>query len=123
VAGSHSLFGATPIYRDGCRSHLPDAFFIHQQVQRDLIASRLAHAAEINFCRPALLDASFATLEPLGADENGNEPVECHGIKSNCLFAKVLPQDGRCGCRIKSPPLFSFSKPVRVSTRIDNPQN
>lgn len=58
------------IYRDRLGGHLPGAFFIHLNGDRDLIASRLTTRRN-HFVGLPLLDSQLATLEPLGSDENG----------------------------------------------------
>lgn len=57
-------------YRDRLRVHVPRAEFVHLAGTRQVIEAR--QAARIgHFMPPSLLDSQFATLEPLGDDENG----------------------------------------------------
>lgn len=58
------------MYRDVLRCHLPNAFFIHLEGDRDLIASRLSSRSN-HFVGLPLLDSQLATLEPLTDDEHG----------------------------------------------------
>ncbi|HSA49050.1 MAG TPA: gluconokinase [Yinghuangia sp.] len=57
-------------YRDRLRRDCPDAFFVHLDGPRDLIAQRL-DGRRGHFFDPALLDSQLAALEPLGPDEAG----------------------------------------------------
>jgi gluconokinase len=57
-------------YRDRLRR--PDVVFVHLTGPKQLTAERLA-ARQGHFMPTSLLDSQLATLEPLGADENGFE--------------------------------------------------
>lgn len=57
-------------YRDQIREAAPDVLFVHLAGSRDVIARRQASRPG-HFMPASLLDSQFATLEPLGADENG----------------------------------------------------
>jgi len=58
------------VYRDRLRSHLPSAFFLMLHADERVLAARLA-ARRGHFMPGSLLESQLATLEPLGADENG----------------------------------------------------
>ncbi|PYC81170.1 gluconate kinase [Streptomyces tateyamensis] len=57
-------------YRDTLRAGCPDAYFLHLDGGRRLIADRLA-ARTGHFMPASLLDSQYAVLEPLQADERG----------------------------------------------------
>ncbi len=57
-------------YRDQLRSHAPDAVFVHLDGSREVIARRQASRPG-HFMPASLLASQFATLEPLGPDEEG----------------------------------------------------
>nr|WP_236571111.1 gluconokinase [Microbacterium hydrocarbonoxydans] len=57
-------------YRDRLRDHAPEAFFVHLQAQKQLIAKRMVVRSE-HFMPLALLESQLSTLEPLAADESG----------------------------------------------------
>ncbi|MCI1746794.1 MAG: gluconokinase [Acidipropionibacterium sp.] len=57
-------------YRDLLRQACPGVVFIHLAGGRDLIIERVA-ARQHHFMPAGLVDSQFATLEPLGADEQG----------------------------------------------------
>jgi gluconokinase len=57
-------------YRDLLRDGHPSVWFAHVDVDRDVLAQRLA-ARQGHFMPPSLLDSQLATLEPLGDDEPG----------------------------------------------------
>ena len=57
-------------YRDVLREAAPDQVFVHLAGDREVVARRVAGRPG-HFMPAALVDSQFATLEPLGADENG----------------------------------------------------
>ncbi|MFE0460720.1 gluconokinase [Kitasatospora sp. NPDC058965] len=57
-------------YRDTLRAGCPDAYFLHLDGGRRLIAQRLA-ARTGHFMPASLLDSQYAVLEPLQSDERG----------------------------------------------------
>ncbi|MGJ0389346.1 gluconokinase [Microbacterium sp. CGR1] len=57
-------------YRDVLRQHAPAVLFVHLEASKQVIAKRMVVRSE-HFMPLALLDSQLATLEPLGADENG----------------------------------------------------
>ncbi|MFE9428209.1 gluconokinase [Kitasatospora sp. NPDC006697] len=57
-------------YRDTLRAGCADAFFLHLDGGRPLVADRIA-ARTGHFMPPSLLDSQYALLEPLQADERG----------------------------------------------------
>lgn len=57
-------------YRDVLRRGAPDQLFVHLDGTREVIARRVAGRPG-HFMPVSLLDSQFATLEPLGDDENG----------------------------------------------------
>lgn len=57
-------------YRDLLRRGAPGATFLHLDGGKDVLAARMA-ARDGHFMPPGLLDSQLATLEPLGADEDG----------------------------------------------------
>jgi carbohydrate kinase (thermoresistant glucokinase family) len=58
------------VYRDAIRARAPQVLFLHLSGGRDILAQRTAHRSG-HFMPPSLLDSQLATLEPLGADEDG----------------------------------------------------
>jgi beta-N-acetylhexosaminidase len=56
-------------YRDRIRAVAPDTVFVHLSAPFDVLARRMEHRT--HFFPESLLASQFATLEPLGADENG----------------------------------------------------
>lgn len=67
-------------HRDLLRAAAPRVSFLHLHGARTAIARRLAGRTG-HFMPPALLDSQLATLEPLGADEDGtvldlDQPVD-----------------------------------------------
>ena len=57
-------------YRDKLREGDPDVWFLHVDVDRETILKRVTERKG-HFMPATLVDSQFATLEPLGADENG----------------------------------------------------
>ncbi len=57
-------------YRDILRAYEPATFFVLLEGSPELIMSRVL-ARSGSFMPPSLLSSQFATLEPLGADEEG----------------------------------------------------
>jgi gluconokinase len=57
-------------YRDLLREAAPGQLFVHLAGTREVIAARVA-GRPAHFMPVSLLDSQFATLEPLGDDENG----------------------------------------------------
>lgn len=57
-------------YRDQLRRHCRDVVFLHLSGSPEVIRRRQASRPG-HFMPPALLDSQFATLEPLGPDEDG----------------------------------------------------
>ncbi|MYR07892.1 gluconokinase [Gordonia sp. SID5947] len=57
-------------YRDVLRAHEPTVWFLHLDGSADLIARRQAHRPG-HFMPASLLTSQFATLQPLGDDEQG----------------------------------------------------
>ncbi|MFI5953314.1 gluconokinase [Cryptosporangium sp. NPDC051539] len=57
-------------YRDRLRQGAPDVWFLHVDVDRETILQRVAERKH-HFMPVSLVDSQFATLEPLGDDENG----------------------------------------------------
>jgi gluconokinase len=79
VIGAHEASGTSLVltcsalrrsYRDLLRDGHPSVWFAHVDVDRDVLAQRLA-ARQGHFMPPSLLDSQLATLEPLGDDEPG----------------------------------------------------
>jgi gluconokinase len=67
-------------YRDILRAASHRVRFVHLMGPRELITERM-HRREKHFMPPSLLDSQWATLEPLGPDENGitldvSQPLE-----------------------------------------------
>lgn len=58
-------------YRDLIRQYAPDVAFVHLAGSFDLLHERMKTRPG-HFMPPELLNSQFATLEPLGADENGH---------------------------------------------------
>jgi gluconokinase len=72
-AGSGGVISCSALrrsYRDILREAAPDQVFVHLAGDRDVIARRVAGRPG-HFMPAALVDSQFATLEPLGADEQG----------------------------------------------------
>jgi gluconokinase len=67
-----SCSALTVAYRDQLRSEAPRARFLHLSGSRDVIARRQAGRSG-HFMPASLLASQFATLEPLGRDEDGVE--------------------------------------------------
>ena len=57
-------------YRDILREHAPGVRFVHLDGSHEVIARRQASRPG-HFMPPSLLGSQFATLEPLGPDEDG----------------------------------------------------
>jgi len=59
------------MYRDWIRDHAAEPVaFVHLHAPKAVLAKRVSERAG-HFMPPSLLDSQFATLEPLGADEEG----------------------------------------------------
>lgn len=58
------------VYRDVIREHVPDVFFLHLDVKREVLAARLFMRSE-HFMPLDLLESQLATLEPLAPLEHG----------------------------------------------------
>ena len=72
-AGRSSILSCSALrraYRDILRSGAPRVRFLHLHGERAVLAARLGARAD-HFFPPDLLDSQFATLEPLGPDEDG----------------------------------------------------
>ena len=88
VIGEHEAAGTSlvitcsalkRVYRDLLRDGHPSVWFAHVDVDRDVLADRLAKR-QGHFMPPSLLDSQLATLERLGEDEagaviDGNAPL------------------------------------------------
>jgi len=57
-------------YRDVLRVAAPDQFFVHLDGSPEVVARRV-QGRPGHFMPASLVDSQFATLEPLGPDENG----------------------------------------------------
>lgn len=57
-------------YRDLLRQAYPEVWFLHLDVERDLITRRVTRRRD-HFMPAALVDSQFQTLEPLRSDEAG----------------------------------------------------
>lgn len=57
-------------YRDVLREAAPALFFVHLDGSREVVARRV-QGRPGHFMPAGLVDSQFATLEPLGPDENG----------------------------------------------------
>jgi carbohydrate kinase (thermoresistant glucokinase family) len=57
-------------YRDVLRQHVPDAIFVFLDGSFEVLQARIT-ARQHEFMPPSLLVSQFATLEPLGNDEQG----------------------------------------------------
>lgn len=57
-------------YRDVLREAAPTQFFVHLDGSPEVVARRVKGRPG-HFMPASLVDSQFATLEPLGADENG----------------------------------------------------
>lgn len=57
-------------YRERLRQEDPRLWFLHVDVDRDVIVARVASRTD-HFMPVSLVDSQFATLEPLGPDETG----------------------------------------------------
>jgi gluconokinase len=79
-------------YRDLLREAAPDQVFVHLAGDREVVARRVAGRPG-HFMPAALVDSQFATLEPLGADEQGvtvdfDQPVDT--LVEACVAALAL---------------------------------
>ena len=73
AAGRSSIIACSALkraYRDLLRTGAPRVRFVHLHGERAVLAARLA-ARKGHFFPPDLLASQFATLEPLGPDEDG----------------------------------------------------
>ncbi|HVH01355.1 MAG TPA: gluconokinase [Amaricoccus sp.] len=73
AAGRPSVVGCSALrrgYRDILRSGAPRVRFLHVHGEPAVLAERVSHRPG-HFFPAALLDSQLATLEPLGADEDG----------------------------------------------------
>lgn len=83
-------------YRDLLREGDPALRFAHLHGPRDLIAERLS-ARRDHYMPPLLLDSQLATLEPLGADEEGINLDIRHAPAQ--LVMEILVSEHRAGNR------------------------
>ncbi len=79
-------------YRDVLREAAPDQVFVHLAGDREIVARRVAGRPG-HFMPTALVDSQFATLEPLGADENGvtidlDQPIDA--LVDACVAALAV---------------------------------
>jgi gluconokinase len=73
AAGASSVVGCSALkraYRGILRGGAPRVRFLHVHGARDLLVERVSSRPG-HFFPPELLDSQLATLEPLGADEDG----------------------------------------------------
>jgi gluconokinase len=81
-------------YRDVLRTAAARVRFVHLAGSREQLAERLA-ARTGHFMPPALLDSQLATLEPLGADEDGVVvPVDGTPVEVADRAARQLSETG-----------------------------
>lgn len=80
-------------YRDTIREHAPRAFFVHLDVKKDVLATRMVMRSE-HFMPLDLLDSQLATLEQLEPDERGvalDASRKIHLLVSNAENVLGLP--------------------------------
>src|SRR3712207_8277502 len=87
-----TLFPYTTLFRS--RGGLPEraVFFVHLEGSRELLEERMR--ARAHFMPVSLLDSQFATLEPLGCDEQGvavgiAPPVDRKSTRLNSSHANI----------------------------------
>jgi len=58
-------------YRDLLRDYVPDVYFVHLDIEREVLQERLARRSH-EYMPASLLDSQLSALEPLGPDEYGD---------------------------------------------------